>query len=222
MNSAAGLQFLDPNATLSWSPCIPLFWISRRYTIKAGRAHMGDRTTDSSRKAWNRGRIVTYLVAFPSLLWTDALTPIGFDDWLLCLTLLSIAAVWGSRRELRIVLAAACAVLVAGLFTSPVTIAPFWVDALNRSVALLVLWSIAYMANRRRSAEEAERKAIAEVRTLEGLLPMCAGCKSIRDNSGEWHRLETYLTAHSEARLTHSFCPQCATKHMNEVEEPPR
>jgi len=52
-------------------------------------------------------------------------------------------------------------------------------------------------------------EALAEVRTLRGLLPICAACKNIRDSGGEWHGLEAYVSAHTEVSFTHSLCPSC-------------
>jgi len=52
--------------------------------------------------------------------------------------------------------------------------------------------------------------ALAEVRTLSGLLPICANCKKIRDDSGYWHSVEAYVVSHSQAEFTHSICPECA------------
>jgi DNA-binding response OmpR family regulator len=51
--------------------------------------------------------------------------------------------------------------------------------------------------------------ALANVRRLSGLLPICAYCKSIRDDSDYWHRVEEYVTEHSEARFSHGICPNC-------------
>jgi len=51
--------------------------------------------------------------------------------------------------------------------------------------------------------------ALEEVRTLSGLLPICAACKNIRDDHGAWHTMEEYVTAHSEASFTHALCPSC-------------
>lgn len=53
------------------------------------------------------------------------------------------------------------------------------------------------------------RRQEEEVRTLRGLLPMCAHCKQIRDDQGYWHQLERYVAAHSHADFTHTFCPRC-------------
>ncbi len=55
--------------------------------------------------------------------------------------------------------------------------------------------------------------ALAHVRTLQGLLPICMHCKSIRDDSNTWHRLETYIEQHSNALFTHSLCRKCLKTH---------
>jgi hypothetical protein len=50
------------------------------------------------------------------------------------------------------------------------------------------------------------------VKTLSGLLPICAWCKNIRDDQGYWERIETYIANHTDASFTHGLCPSCATK----------
>jgi hypothetical protein len=54
--------------------------------------------------------------------------------------------------------------------------------------------------------------ALGEVKTLSGLLPICASCKKIRDDSGYWNQLESYIHKHSEAKFSHGICPDCAKK----------
>ncbi len=56
------------------------------------------------------------------------------------------------------------------------------------------------------------QEALTRVKTLSGLLPICANCKKIRDDRGEWHALEVYVRDHSEADFTHGICPECAEK----------
>ena len=51
--------------------------------------------------------------------------------------------------------------------------------------------------------------AMAQVKTLSGLLPICASCKKIRDDTGYWHQVEIYIKRHSRAEFTHGFCPEC-------------
>lgn len=55
-------------------------------------------------------------------------------------------------------------------------------------------------------------KALTEVKILSGFLPICASCKDIRTDSGEWEQIESYIRDHSEAEFSHSYCPKCAQK----------
>jgi PAS domain-containing protein len=64
------------------------------------------------------------------------------------------------------------------------------------------------------------QEAIADIRTLRGLLPICASCKKIRDDGGYWQNLEQYVTAHSEAQFSHSLCPDCIKKLYPEYVDP--
>jgi GAF domain-containing protein len=72
------------------------------------------------------------------------------------------------------------------------------------------------LAARDRAEAEKERSlrdlkaALANVRTLEGLLPICLSCKKIQDQKGEWQPLEFYVRSHSEAKVTHKICPDCS------------
>lgn len=54
--------------------------------------------------------------------------------------------------------------------------------------------------------------ALSKIKTLSGLLPICANCKRIRDDRGYWLRIEKYIEEHSEAEFTHSLCPECEEK----------
>jgi hypothetical protein len=57
------------------------------------------------------------------------------------------------------------------------------------------------------------QNALNEVETLRGLLPICAGCKKIRDDQGYWNHIEIYLSKHSHLDFTHTLCPECV-KHF--------
>ncbi len=70
----------------------------------------------------------------------------------------------------------------------------------------------------RERTRELER-ALQEVKTLRGLIPVCAHCKKIRDDRGYWKRMEDYLRTHSEADITHGLCPDCARTHYPELFE---
>jgi PAS domain-containing protein len=62
--------------------------------------------------------------------------------------------------------------------------------------------------------------ALADVRTLRGLLPICSSCKKIRDAHGRWQRVEDYVESHSEAQFTHGLCDDCVTKLYPNLLEP--
>ncbi len=54
--------------------------------------------------------------------------------------------------------------------------------------------------------------ALAQIKTLSGLLPICASCKKVRDDSGYWRQIETYVEQHSLAEFSHGLCPDCAQR----------
>jgi PAS domain S-box-containing protein len=56
------------------------------------------------------------------------------------------------------------------------------------------------------------QNALTRIKTLRGLLAICASCKKIRDDRGSWERIEEYIRAHSEAEFTHGICPECVQK----------
>ncbi len=60
--------------------------------------------------------------------------------------------------------------------------------------------------------------ALANVKTLSGLMPICSSCKKIRDDQGYWDEIESYLLDHSEATFSHGLCPACALKLYPELE----
>ncbi|MBB5347907.1 response regulator [Desulfoprunum benzoelyticum] len=63
------------------------------------------------------------------------------------------------------------------------------------------------------------QEALANIKTLSGLLPICASCKKIRDDQGYWNQIETYIKNHSDATFTHGICPQCMEKLYPDVYE---
>lgn len=61
--------------------------------------------------------------------------------------------------------------------------------------------------------------ALTQIKTLSGLLPICASCKKIRDDHGYWHQVEVYIREHSEVDFSHSICPECSEKLYPEFYE---
>lgn len=62
------------------------------------------------------------------------------------------------------------------------------------------------------------QEALSKIKTLKGLIPICAWCKKIRDDKGYWKLIETYVKEHSDADFTHGICPDCAAKLKKEEE----
>lgn len=60
-------------------------------------------------------------------------------------------------------------------------------------------------------------KALNEIKTLSGLLPICASCKRIRDDKGYWKQIEIYIKEHTEADFSHSMCEECAKIYYPEL-----
>ncbi len=56
------------------------------------------------------------------------------------------------------------------------------------------------------------RYVLADVKKLQGMLPICTNCKKIRDDEGYWKQIESYISEHSDAKITHGICPECFIK----------
>jgi sensor domain CHASE-containing protein len=83
----------------------------------------------------------------------------------------------------------------------------------------LLLAAICYLTQRASrlgriaaKARDALQRALDDVKTLTGLLPICACCKRVRDDTGYWSQVDTYLHQHTDAKLSHGYCPECAAK----------
>lgn len=94
---------------------------------------------------------------------------------------------------------------------------------MNAIGALLVRYKT---ETRQRSAQlwKAEQRAraslehtLAELKQLRGIIPICAHCKEVRTELGDWQQLEAYVHAHSEAQFSHGVCPSCAQKHYADL-----
>lgn len=59
--------------------------------------------------------------------------------------------------------------------------------------------------------------ALAKIKTLRGLLPICASCKKVRDDKGYWSQIEVYVRDHSDAEFSHGLCPDCAQKYYDQL-----
>jgi CheY-like chemotaxis protein len=85
-------------------------------------------------------------------------------------------------------------------------------DFLSKPVDNRELKSRIAVGERLIQAEDSLRRAMEQIQTLRGLLPICAHCKSVRDDAGYWQAIESYVGLHSAAEFSHSICPDCVTK----------
>jgi len=80
------------------------------------------------------------------------------------------------------------------------------------------VWSFRDVTKRELAQKEREKlisdiqNALAEVKTLSGLMPICSHCKKIRDDKGYWNQIEGYIQKHSDAKFSHGMCPECSDK----------
>ena len=68
-----------------------------------------------------------------------------------------------------------------------------------------------------RELPERIREALARVKTLSGLLPICTRCQKVRDDTGYWSQIETYVREHSDADFSHGICPECSERARKDL-----
>jgi hypothetical protein len=190
----------------------------------------GKRTGDAVSKQW---RANVALVAWALLFAVNMLTMKGpFIGPLSGLVAVLIAWDYGLRPALAWV-ALTLLLLPAGLFA--LGIGPLIIFAqaqglvaMIQGATLVAVTVLVYLTDRlhmltkdlrdsksallRLNAEL--QRALAEVKELRGLLPICAWCKDIRDVDGDWQRIESYISRNSGATFTHGLCPKCLAGQM--------
>ena len=87
------------------------------------------------------------------------------------------------------------------------------------------LYSIIHdITDRKQAEKEREKlinelqKAIKEIKTLRGILPLCSFCKKIRDDKGYWEQVDVYIHKHLQADISHGICPACAKEHYPDLD----
>ena len=81
------------------------------------------------------------------------------------------------------------------------------------------------ISERKRTEKEREKllsdlqAAAAKIKTLSGIIPICAKCKKIRDDKGYWEQVEVYIRDHTEAEFSHGLCPECVVEMEKEIDE---
>jgi integral membrane sensor domain MASE1 len=147
----------------------------------------------------------------------------------LCFPILIWAAFRFGQREAATAMFLLSAIAIQGTLMG---LGPFAQPRQNNSLLLLqafmgvtsvMILGLATVVSERKGAESKLEKmvlelqaALARIKTLKGLLPICSVCKKIRDDKGYWYHIENYIRHHSEADFTHGLCPPCAQKLYSE------
>ena len=149
----------------------------------------------------------------------DLITPMGWMVWLPYVGLMLVPLLWSDRPSPVLLASTFTAFIILSFivdyFYIPLDVEPKYA-IFNRGLGIIMLWLIAaLMVRQQRIEREREnliqqlQDAIANLKTLRGLLPFCLSCKKIREVDGYWSRIEAYVTKHSLAEFTPGLCPEC-------------
>jgi hypothetical protein len=101
-------------------------------------------------------------------------------------------------------------------------IIPFWNALVRLSFFLIVVSLLARLKHayeEQRRIARALQEALAQVKVLSGLIPICAWCKKVRNDQGYWQQVEAYIAEHSVATLTHSICQDCEAQALQALRQ---
>jgi len=90
---------------------------------------------------------------------------------------------------------------------------------LSLAIAIIATRRLLYAKRKILNKNNSLQKALDEIKTLRGIIPICSYCKKIRDDHGAWEIIEAYISSHSEAKFSHGICPECYKKQMIELEQ---
>jgi hypothetical protein len=149
----------------------------------------------------------------------DYLTGLEFSFFVFYFIPVGIAS-WGMGRRAGVVTALGCAAIWLAVDFASGHAYGWWLnrylDTGIRLAAFLVLaGAIAAVREsllRERALTAQLQEALENVHQLSGLIPICASCKSIRNDDGYWERIETYIRQRSAAQFSHGICPECEKK----------
>ncbi len=155
---------------------------------------------------------VDYLTGFEIVVFSFYLLPIRFAS-------VRLHLVGGIAVSLAAVLAWSVSDYCVG-HHYPNGFVAVWNSLMRFASFLVVAWLSARNAQlfaEERAVAAKLRQAMSEIRLLEGLLPICANCKKIRDEKNEWNQIERYIMQRTDAQFTHSICPGCAAQWAKEA-----
>jgi hypothetical protein len=124
-------------------------------------------------------------------------------------------AAWGGRRVIAYSLAIflPLARLLFHMFWTSAWDLPSLEMVINAVLQIFMIITSVYVIDQVRLVSALKK----ELKTLEGILPICASCKKIRNEDGIYEPIEAYLSRHSEAQFTHGICPECRVKLYPEL-----
>jgi hypothetical protein len=164
--------------------------------------------------------LLAMIVAAGLVFLIDLVMPLGWVVWLPYIGLVLFAS-WLPHRRSTLILSGVCTgFIILGLLFDHLYIDPagtsLEVGIFNRLMGIAVLWGTAALVIRQQRIEGARedavrgmQEALANLKTLRGMLPFCLSCKKIREGNGYWSGIETFVTKHSMAEFTHELCPEC-------------
>ena len=98
-------------------------------------------------------------------------------------------------------------------------VADRWGDVAGRLVVTRDITVRKHLEEERERLIGQLKAALNDVRTLEGLLPICASCKKVRDDKGYWSQIEVYLRTRAAVEFTHGICPECSERLYGDMKE---
>ena len=139
-----------------------------------------------------------------------------------CTPIIIWAAFWFDQREIAASNLMLAAIAIWGTLKGS---GPFVRSSENESMLLLQAFmgitsimsiAVAGLVTERGKLIRELQQTLSQVKTLRGLLPICAWCKKIRNDGGYWQEVETYLHEHSDVAFSHGVCPDCLIKYKSE------
>jgi hypothetical protein len=182
------------------------YWEARRIDREA--SGMRKSAFNSAEKFFKQWATVSYLLVATIVLAIDYITGRHIQFPITYVLPVGMAA-WLEQKPAAYAMAILLPFMRVGFHLPWHETQSFSVAVVNAFIAVSALILYAYLVDRIAWQTKALEK---KVRVLEGILPICASCKRIRTEKGEYAQIEKYITEHSEASFSHGLCPECAKK----------
>lgn len=147
----------------------------------------------------------------------DLFIPLGVAGGVPYVAVVLVAMWLEDKKTVFLFAVVGTALTTLGFFFSPDG-GLLWQVLFNRALALFAIWVAATLGMQRIAIEKARQQAANQVKILQGLLPICAYCKKIRDENGLWIEMESFVSSHSQAVFSHSYCPICVQQLYGDLE----